>query len=102
MSIKRVIVLILCAILIIPYAGAKKKSQEAAPLSVEQEQQFKYYWYAAKKAIEQERYADAYALLEFCHMLNPDDGQTNAFLGVLYDGIGAKEKASELYKQAYE
>lgn len=94
--------MILCAILIIPYAGAKKKSQEAAPLSVEQEQQFKYYWYAAKKAIEQERYADAYALLEFCHMLNPDDGQTNAFLGVLYDGIGAKEKASELYKQAYE
>lgn len=77
-------------------------AKKAAPLRVEQEQQFRYYWYAAKQAIEQERYADAYALLEFCHMLNPNDGQTSAFLGVLYDGIGKKGEAQNLYEQAYK
>ena len=87
---------VLCALSVF----AKKATKPT--LSVEQEQQFKYYWYAAKQAIEQERYADAYALLEFCHMLNPKDGQTNAFLGVLYDGIGNKEQAQKLYQQAYE
>ena len=86
---------VLCALSVF----AKKATKPT--LSVEQEQQFKYYWYAAKQAIEQERYADAYALLEFCHMLNPKDGQTNAFLGVLYDGIGNKEQAQKLYQQAY-
>ena len=35
-------------------------------------------------------------------MLNPNDGQTSAFLGVLYDGIGKKEQAQELYEQAYK
>lgn len=91
------IILFIWLLTALPVLAAKK----AAPLSVEQEQQFRYYWYAAKQAIEQERYADAYALLEFCYMLNPNDGQTNSFLGVLYDGIGNKERAKELYEEAY-
>ena len=87
-------------LLVLPL-GAKKPVKPAA-LPTEQEQQFSYYWYAAKQAITQERYADAYALLEFCRMLKPNDGQTLAFLGVIYDGIGQKERAEEAFRLAYE
>ena len=71
-------------------------------LTPEEEQQFTYYWYAARLAVTEERFADAYALLEFCHMIKPDDGTTLTFLGVLYDGMGQKEKAIEMYRQAFE
>ena len=94
------IAILFLLLIVLPLSAAKKPTKPV--LSVEQEQQFKYYWYAAKQAIDQERYADAYALLEFCHMLNPNDGQTSAFLGVLYDGIGVKEYAQDLFRQAYE
>ena len=98
-KIEHITVLFLLLI-VLPLSAAKKVVKPV--LSEEQERQFKYYWYAAKQAIEQERYTDAYALLEFCHMLNPNDGQTCSFLGVLYEGMGVKEHAQELFKQAYE
>ena len=79
-----------------------KKPAGPTVLPTEQEQQFSYYWYAAKQAITQERYADAYALLEFCRMLKPNDGQTLTFLGIIYDGIGQKERAEEAFRLAYE
>lgn len=71
-------------------------------ITTEQQQQFTYYWYAARQAIEEERYPEAYVLLEFCRALNPSDGQTLTFLGILYDGIGQKELAQETFKKAYE
>ena len=82
-------------------AVCARKPQQA-PLSPEQEQQFTYYWYAAKQAIEQEKYADALALLEFCRAIKPNDGQTLTFLGVLYEGVGEKALALETFKQAFE
>ena len=77
-----------------------KKTQPAA-LSAEQEQQFKYYWYAARQAIEEERYTDAYTLLEFCHWINPQDGTTLYQLGVIHHGLGHPEQAKECFEQAY-
>lgn len=71
-------------------------------LSTEQEQQFTYYFYAAKQAAEQEKYPEALALFEFCHAINPNDGQTMTFLGVLYDAIGKKEEGLAMLKQAFE
>ncbi len=71
-------------------------------LTTEQEQQFTYYWYAARQAITDERFADAYALLEFCHMLKPDDATTLMFLGVMYDGMSYKKLATELFRQSFE
>lgn len=76
--------------------------QQPTALTVEQRQQFTYYWYAARQAITEERFADAYALLQFCNALNPHDGQTLTFLGVLYQGIGNEERALEAYKKAFE
>jgi tetratricopeptide (TPR) repeat protein len=77
-----------------------KKTQPAA-LSAEQEQQFKYYWYAARQAIDEERYTDAYTLLEFCHWINPQDGTTLYQLGVIHHGLGHPEQAKECFEQAY-
>lgn len=67
-----------------------------------QEQQFKYYWYAARQAITEERYSDAYALLQFCQAIRPDDPQTLSFLGILYAGTGQKEIGMDYYRRAYE
>ena len=73
----------------------------SAPLTPEQEQQFTYYWYAARQAINEENYPKALVLLEFCNALKPDDGHTLTCLGVLYNGIGQKEKAFETFQKAY-
>ena len=94
--------LTLALVLAMPVA-AKKKSQPVQPsLTTEQEQQFTYYWYAARQALEEQRYADAYTQLEFCHMLKPNDAQTLTYLGVLYHGIGKEAEAREAFKKAYE
>ena len=82
--------------------SAKKTVTPSFALSTEQEQQFTYYWYAARQAISDERFADAYALLEFCHMLKPDDATTLMFLGVLYDGLHYKTLSTELFRQSFE
>jgi len=70
--------------------------------TTEQQQQFTYYWYAAKQAIEQDRYADALALLEFCRLIQPDDGQTLSFLGIIYNGLGQTQRAIDTFRQAFE
>lgn len=69
-------------------------------LSVEQRQQFTYYWYAARQAIEEERYADALVLLTFCEQLNPQDGTTLDYLGTMYDALNEQETALQLYRRA--
>ena len=71
-------------------------------MTVEQEQQFTYYWYAARQAITEERYTDAYVLLQFCNALQPDDAQTLTYLGAMYHAIGDSERAQAAYKRAYE
>ncbi|MBR4564579.1 MAG: hypothetical protein IKO26_09025 [Paludibacteraceae bacterium] len=93
---------IVIAILAAMPVSAKKTAEVPPSIPVEREQQFLYYWYAARHAIDEERYADAYALLEFCRMLKPDDGTTLTFLGVLYDGAGQPQLALETYRKAFE
>ena len=95
-------ILLVALLITLPLSAKKVQPKEGAALSVEQEQQFSYYWFAAKQAIDQERYADAYALLEFCRSLKPNDGQTLTFLGIIYDGLGQKEMAISAFRQAYE
>lgn len=74
----------------------------AEQLTTEQEQQFSYYWYAAKQAILEDRYADALVLLEFCDAINPSDGTTLEALGVVYDALGQNDKALDLWCRAFE
>lgn len=95
---RKYIVIILTIMLALPISGKKRVSTPS--LSVEQEQQFSYYWYAARQAIDQERYGDAYALIQFCLMIKPDDGQTLYYLGVIYAGLKQEERAQEYFEQA--
>lgn len=73
----------------------------AVTLSTEQEQQFTYYWYAARQAIEDRQYVDAYALLEFCHALNPHDAQTLYYLSVVYQSLDRSDDALAALEEAY-
>lgn len=97
---RKYIVIILTILLALPISGKKRVSTPS--LSVEQEQQFSYYWYAARQAIDQERYGDAYALIQFCLMIKPDDGQTLYYLGVIYAGLKQEERAQEYFEQSYQ
>lgn len=99
---RKFILLIVACVLVLPSWGKTKNKTVTPPLSVEREQQFTYYWYAARQAIEEERYPDALVLLEFCRAIKPNDGQTLSFLGVLYNGIGKKDRALEAYRLAFE
>lgn len=69
--------------------------------STEREQQFTYYWYAAKQAIEEKRFDEALVILNFCHQLNPNDGMTLCQLGMLCDALGQQERAMEHFKTAF-
>lgn len=82
--------------------SAKAKAPTAAQLPIEQEQAFTYYWYAAKQALEHEEYSRAYMLLRRCESINPYDGQTHEYLGLLNNAIGQKEVALSHFEQAYQ
>lgn len=68
---------------------------------MEQQQQFTYYWYAARQALEQANYPEALVLLEFCDAIKPNDGQTLTYIGALYEGMGKKEQALETFRKAF-
>lgn len=93
---------IVCLLVLLVSLPSIAKQQPQKEISVEQQQQFTYYWYAAKQAIIDERYADALVLLEFCEQLNPKDGETLEALGVIYNALNQGERALELWKRAFE
>ena len=97
---KKYLVIIALVVTTLPSMGRTGKGSQ--PLSVEQRQQFTYYWYAARQAITEARYPEAYTYLQFCNMINPADGQTLTFLGVLYQAVGQNELAMEAYRKAFE
>jgi len=63
--------------------------------------QFSYYWYAAREAIDNERYPEAYTLLQFCNELKPDDAQTLYYLGVMQKALLHEDEAKASFEQAY-
>ena len=96
---RKIYIIILVILLSLPLYGGVGGGVRA---SVEQQQQFRYYWYAARQAIEEERYTEAYALLQFCQALDPSDGQTIYYLGILYQGMQQTDKAQEYFNRAYQ
>ena len=77
------------------------KKQQPQPLSVEREQQFTYYFYAARQSLDREQYPEALMQLLFCEQLNPQDATTKDYLGVIYNALKQPEKAFEYFRQAY-
>lgn len=92
---KRLLIIAFLSLFLTPYSLIVSQN------TVEQTQQFSYYWYAARQAIDQERYTDAYALIQFCLMIKPDDGQTLYYLGVIYAGLKQEDRAKEYFERAY-
>ena len=63
---------------------------------------FTYYFYAAKQALERQEYDKALMTLRFCEELNPEDGTTQEYLGLIYDALGDTQKAERYFSRAYE
>ena len=63
--------------------------------------QFTYYFYAAKQAIEQQQYGRALMTFRFCEQLNPTDGTTKEYLGLIHDALGNEEEARGYFAKAY-
>ena len=96
------VILILVLEVLLPVSLYARKGEKKEVLTTEQEQQFTYYWYAAREAIEKEDYPRALVLLEFCDAIKPNDGRTLSFLGTIYNGIGQRERAMDAFKRAFE
>ena len=75
---------------------------EKKELTTEQEQQFTYYWYAARQALEENNYPKALVLFEFCDAIKPNDGKTLEFLGILYHAMRQEDRAMDAFKRAFE
>ncbi|MCQ2347603.1 MAG: tetratricopeptide repeat protein [Paludibacteraceae bacterium] len=75
---------------------------KAAAMTVEQRQQFVYYFYEAERLWQAEQYADAFALFDFCYALNPDDAMTNRYLGHIYRGSQLVPQSLPFYRRAWE
>lgn len=83
-------------------AISAKKPQPKSSLTTEQEQQFTYYWYAARQALEEDNYPKALVLFEFCDAIKPNDGKTLEFLGILYHAMRQEDRAMDAFKRAFE
>lgn len=71
-------------------------------MTVEQRQQFVYYYYEAERLWHAEQYADAFALFDFCHTLNPSDPMVNRYLGYFYRGTQRVEQSLPYFRVAWE
>jgi len=77
-------------------------AKKAVPaMTQEQEEQFLYYFYASRQAIDQQNFSKALVLLDFCEQLNPKDGLVKYNLGIIYDALGLKDKAMTAFAEAY-
>lgn len=70
--------------------------------TTEQHQRFLYYFYEAQRLWQADQYADAFALLEFCHALSPNDAITNRYMGHIYQGCHLTDQALVYYRTAWE
>ena len=82
--------------------AAKKQVSVVDTLSIEAQQQFKYYFYPAVEAFLNRQYDKATALFLFCEELNPKDATTKMYIGMIYKAIGQTAMALDHFRLAYE
>lgn len=71
-------------------------------LSVEEEQQFLYYFYEAQRLIQKEEILPAWELTQFCYALNPNNATVNNYMGVFLDAFDQKAEAIGYFRRAFE
>ena len=69
----------------------------ANTLSVEEEQQFRYYFYEAQRLIQKQEIAPAWELVQFCYALNPNDAAVNNYMGMFFEAFDKKYEASTYF-----
>ena len=104
--IRRTTYILIIALLIGPLslltAAARSHTSVAAVLTVEQRQQFLYYFYEAQRLFMQGEYKDAFHLFSFCHHLDDNDAAVNLYLGHVYEQSHLIAPALARYKKAWE
>lgn len=71
-----------------------------AQMSVEQEQQFLYYFYEAQRLIQAEDLDKAWEVVQFCQELNPNDATVNNYMGCFLEAM--HQDALPYFRRAYQ
>ena len=71
-------------------------------LTVEEQQQFLYYFYEAQRLIEKEDIENAWELIQFCYNLNPNDATINHYMGLFCEFFDQHQQMIYHLQRAYE
>lgn len=93
---RRHITIILLVLALLPTAALAQQTER------EKEQQFKYYWYAARNAQDKGQYDLALTLYQFCEMINPQDAKTKETIGLIYYQAQQYDKSERYLREAFE
>lgn len=74
----------------------------ADTLSIEQEQQFRYYFYEAERLIQLGQTYEAKPIIEFCYYLNPNNATINHYMGLYARENEDLVGMLAYFKKAYE
>lgn len=77
-------------------------AKETPKLSVEEEQQFLYYFYEAERLIQLQQIEQAKPVVEFCYALNPNDATINNYMGLYAQAEEQTDAMSMYFRRAYE
>lgn len=95
-----VALLLLCAG--VAFGANLAKTNKLDTLTVEEQQQFLYYFYEAQRLIEKEDVEPAWELVQFCYALNPNDATINNYMGIFYDAFNQPQNALPYLQHAFE
>ena len=77
-------------------------AKETPKLSVEEEQQFLYYFYEAERLIQLQQIEQAKPVVEFCYALNPNDATINNYMGLYAQAEEQTDAMAMYFRRAYE
>lgn len=83
-------------------SGAWAKDTQADSLSMEEQQQFLYYFYEAQRLVQAQEIEAAWELVQFCYELNPQDATVNHYMGVFMNAMEQEAEAVPYMKKAFE
>lgn len=83
-------------------SGAWAKDTQTDSLSMEEQQQFLYYFYEAQRLVQAQEIEAAWELVQFCYELNPQDATVNHYMGVFMNAMEREAEAVPYMKKSFE
>lgn len=102
LTVGRRILLIVCVLLGGAMQGMAWASAKNDTLSIEEQQQFLYYFYEAERLIQTEQIEQAKPVVEFCYAINPNDATINNYMGLYAKAEGDSCTTAAYFRRAYE